>query len=401
MKEIVRKLISAVPYSFDSNQVTLILKNLSGSNTFALYKFKPRDGLKIKIVWYSKSLKFIRQIIKSRVIISTHGPIVRPRGSFHIELWHGFPLKAMGLLDKGTAKKKKKIEVSRYKLIDYCVSYSGLFNVLMNACWGIKGGKYYILGAPRNDFLFKSDGRANIRKIKPEIPENSRILFYLPTFRQGYHDNPESSFSPISILRGFFNLRRLEDFLEQNNLVLVMKLHPFEELSLKVCNWRVEKPNSRVIFITNNDLLTHNMDLYEFLNAADLLITDYSSVYFDFLLLKRPAMFFAPDIQEYRENRGFLLEPFDFWAPGPKVCNQKEFEKEIVKLLSDDDYYSFQRKTIRDIVHTYKDGNSSRRVWNLVKMILTRRHKQTLSRWILLKQEEKGQNEDSGNLRHL
>lgn len=60
------------------------------------------------------------------------------------------------------------------------------------------------------------------------------------------------------------------------------------------------------------------MDFYNILNAVDILITDYSSIYFDFLLLDRPIIFTPIDYEEYKHNRGFLLEPFDFWAPGDK-----------------------------------------------------------------------------------
>ena len=55
---------------------------------------------------------------------------------------------------------------------------------------------------------------------------------------------------------------------------------------------------------------------YDFLNVVDVLITDYSSIYFDYLLLNRPIIFHMPDLEEYQKKRGFILDPLDEWTPG-------------------------------------------------------------------------------------
>ncbi|MDI3495894.1 MAG: hypothetical protein PWQ72_2021 [Pseudothermotoga sp.] len=329
------------------------------------------DNVDVRIIKYqdcvkrSYRMKVLKEVLQSRVIVTTHGPIIKFRNSINIELWHGFPLKAMCLLENGLSLKEKRISRAKYELVDYFISYSNLFNVLINACVGIEGEKYVITGAPRNDFLFKANGIENLKKIFPNLP-TGKIIFYLPTFRKGYLDRAEGSFEPLSIFNKF-DLKRFIDFLETNQLILVVKLHPFEEAILQSTD---VKFSERVLLLRNKDLEKNDLDLYELLNCADLLITDYSSVYFDFLLLNRPILFFAPDLEEYEKRRGFLLTPYDFWTPGPKVVEQKEFEREVLKLIYDEKYYEAERKLIKDMVHHYKDGESSARVWKFIERIL-------------------------------
>jgi len=76
------------------------------------------------------------------------------------------------------------------------------------------------------------------------------------------------------------------------------------------------------------------------------------------------------DIKEYRQERGWLLEPFEIWTAGPKCFNQPSLEAEIKKCIEDKDYYIKERKWILEIVHYYKDGNSSNRVKELIINLL-------------------------------
>lgn len=80
-------------------------------------------------------------------------------------------------------------------------------------------------------------------------------------------------------------------------------------------------------------------------------------------MLDRPIIFFSKDLEEYKANRGLLLEPYDYWAPGPKALNYNELKGSISTFLKDKNYYSKERETIKNIAHYYKDFNSSERVW--------------------------------------
>ena len=132
----------------------------------------------------------------------------------------------------------------------------------------------------------------------------------------------------------------------------------------------IEKKLRNITLITEKQLKKEDMEFYETLNAADLLITDYSSVYFDYLLLDRPLIFVPVDLEEYIETRGLLLEPYDAWTPGPKCLDQAHLEREIVRNLTHPEAYTQERKALSRIVHRYRDGNASDRVWRLINQLM-------------------------------
>lgn len=117
-------------------------------------------------------------------------------------------------------------------------------------------------------------------------------------------------------------------------------------------------------------LASKGVDLYEVLGATDLLITDYSSVYFDYLLLDKPIIFTPVDYKEYEENRGFLLSPYEEWTPGPKAITQKSLQMKIEEELKNKNQYQKMRRNIKGRVHQYQDAKSIQRVWDLIERVL-------------------------------
>ena len=97
------------------------------------------------------------------------------------------------------------------------------------------------------------------------------------------------------------------------------------------------------------------------------MITDYSSVFYDYLLLDRPIIFTPVDIRDYELSTGMLYGPYDFWTPGDKVYNQQELQRKIFENLFLEDKYHEHRKTIKNIVHHFKDDKSIERVWKLIE----------------------------------
>ena len=356
--------------------VSLVYMNLSGSNTVALYKLMPqciKNKYYIQLVKYEKSYDYYRKIIDSDLILITEANYLLKKELFNknqivIDLWHGFPLKAMGYVDKG--EKWKDALPSIWENTDFIVSYSELFNELMNRCVSTDEDKYKILGVPRNDFLFKSNGKKLLSDILEENLQDRKIIFYMPTFRSSSMDSRVDGSRNWSNIFDFecFDDVRFDSFLDDNDLTLVIKLHPKEESVVKNCISQMKN----IKMLTSDHLNKKGIDLYEILNSADLLITDYSSVYFDFLLLDKPIIFTPTDIDQYDSSRGFLLKPYDAWTPGPKVLDQNTLQSEIINSLKIDGYYSEERARIRDLAHKYKDGESSKRVWNFISELLDR-----------------------------
>jgi CDP-glycerol glycerophosphotransferase (TagB/SpsB family) len=132
----------------------------------------------------------------------------------------------------------------------------------------------------------------------------------------------------------------------------------------------IEK-SDRIFFIDESLLASHKFDLYELLSSADVLITDYSSVYFDFLLLDKPIVFVRTDRSSYQSNRGFLVEPDGYWSPGLCSYTQEDIEYNI--LLSIDQPYKFseERLNLSRSVHAFQDNESSGRVKCLLDKMLS------------------------------
>lgn len=193
-------------------------------------------------------------------------------------------------------------------------------------------------------------------------------IFLFPTYRSR-KDSKDGNYNYSNIF-GFrkFNYKDFDKFLEKNEIKLFLKLHPNDE---KEEIGKINKLKLNNLFvITEENLSAKDIDLYETLNSCDLLITDYSSIYFDYLILNRPIIFNPVDITEYSETRGFLLNPYDFWTPGPKVYTQEELETEIIRCISDNKIFSEERKLIRDMFYEKNIMNSSEKLFLFTDKIM-------------------------------
>jgi len=370
----------------DKKRILLLSVDYSGSNAVALYKLAPdyiKSKYSVKHLLYppsgtgtKKKLAFFLELAKSKIIIGTHGARKYRKQQIAIELWHGVPLKRLILTESNLGKEHKKRAVTAMQETDYVLSCSETYSTLLGACKCVDGNKFVVLGYPRNDFLFRKNSKKILIDLLGENVENKKLMFVVPTFRKGfvnqYLEKEEGKKSWNNIF-GFemFDSRRFNSFLSRNNLAVILKIHPFEE---KWVMTNLNKFNNPNIYLLPNELLIDkNTDFYEILGAADILVTDYSSVYYDFLLLDKPIIFTTVDIKQYKKDRGFLLEPYDFWAPGPKCVDQTSLERETEKLLSDKYYFSSERNQIKEIIFRYKDGNSSQRVWGFIDRIMQKK----------------------------
>lgn len=348
-------------------KIAMLMSSYSGSNTLALQNNLPKYiEEKYDVTLHElNSAHEHPDFYHSDVYINTHGEYASAQNKVNIELWHGFPLKGMALMDR--EEKTDAAQIFDYwSDINMIASYSPLYNTLMNACNGARIEQYQITGMPRNDALFSNDSQTLLSTMIPEV-KGKKVIFFMPTFRKSVV-TPEKidGKKTTSNVFGFedFDQEKFAQFLSEHNLAFVVKLHPFEESYFldSFSDWNAQ----HIYFLTNDLLIKYQKDLYEVIGAADFLITDYSSIYFDYLLLDRPIVFTPIDLEEYRKTRGFLLEPYDYWTPGPKAFNQEQLVSYLRTYMEQPDWYSNERKTLLPLIHTHTDNRSSERVWQAV-----------------------------------
>ncbi|HIH61166.1 MAG TPA: CDP-glycerol glycerophosphotransferase family protein [Methanobacteriales archaeon] len=336
-------------------------------NPKALYDYINSLRRKYKMIWavnridnrldipqYKKlSLKQIWEFLRSKYVVTSHGyhlPI-KAKNQVFVNLWHGMPLKALSHVRKDDNFLLDSSNDKNY----YFIATSVVMRNALAACFNQDPRRIFITGQPRNDKLFKNSNKDLERLLNINLNDYKKVILFLPTFRRS---QKRINGELISYNFNFpdFNREVFSQFLRSNQILLLAKFHPFEESIAKP----YFKKMNNTILITSEMLQKNFMDLYDILSCADVLVTDYSSVYFDFLFLDRPIIFIVPDLDEYRKKRGFALEPYEFWAPSPKVKNFDEFLKELEKSIKNPEYYQKERRTINDLVNYYKDGNSAK-----------------------------------------
>lgn len=260
-------------------------------------------------------------------------PVKPKRGQKVFNLWHGMPLKRIGNMLPG-------FEKTDYNYFTSVLCTSEFFRDIMKKSFNCNDSQIIICGQPRTDEMLKS--------ASAKYSDGVRLLLWLPTFRQGHADeldilNPEQ-FSYLDSLCGEYGWK------------VIIKLHPLSEYSPE----RLRKFNN-INIIDQEAFEKNGVGLYSMLGQANALITDYSSVYFDYLLLDRPIGFAVSDMKNYENERGFTVDnPYDY-MPGSIFSDGEGMLKFVRSVFEGIDLYMEKRKEMNDIFNQYQDGENCRR----------------------------------------
>lgn len=348
------------------NRIVLVQESNSGSNTLAFWKYlkKNKSSKKLEFIIFSDGLhdsiysyyKKFKLLSSGKVIVTTHDSYKLSSNHIHIQLWHGLPLR------KG--KTYRKVEKA-WKNVDTIVSSSSMYNQFLNSLYLTDFSKYKILGFPRNDLLFYDKGLDILQKIfKQKFSKKEKIIFYMPTLRE--NSSSLNSDYNYDFLFGFssFDFKSFDSFLGKNDIKMILKCHPHEEY--RVSKYFMNFKSKNILILTNTHLVKFNVDLYEIIGSSSMLITDYSSVFYDYLLLDKPILFLPSDYDSYNKKIGFLVDDYKTWVPGPVVSDSDSLKKEIIKLFEDSNYYLVKRNLMKKNIHKYIDAKSSERLLNYI-----------------------------------
>lgn len=323
----------------NNNVVILNGSGRSGSNGYAFYKWlqtnHPEYNVTLVEPWPSSHLKWEvwQKIGAARYVITTHQPFKVRKGQVNVQLWHGIPLKRMGIMANNTRyRDNKRNEKLWHKTADIVTSSSDLYESLMSACMAIESGKYRKLGFPRLDLL-KNPVITKAELLKDLFDKEdaqAQIGIYMPTFR--YELDDKSVMEQIKEGNFFafkdFDGEELNDELKKRHQYLIVKLHPYEMRLFA----NFKNKYSNIAFLNNDYLFDNNYDLYELLGDTDFLMTDFSSIYFDYLHLNKPIVFVTNFLGQYEKTRGLLMGPYSEITPGINVNSQRELVAKLDQL---------------------------------------------------------------------
>lgn len=175
------------------------------------------------------------------------------------------------------------------------------------------------------------------------------LIAYMPTFRKG--GTEAHVFSPK-------NIKSLSDFCERCNIVLLVKLHPQSEIRKQLRGF-----SSGAIYLVHWEI-----DPYPLLSLSDALITDYSSLLFDYLLVNRPILFFAHDLKSYQMESRSIYYNYQEFVPGPISRTMQELIRDLrITIVEHDDKFGRRREICREWFFDRSDGNSSKRLWEQLR----------------------------------
>lgn len=275
-------------------------------------------------------------------------PVKPSKKQVVINTTHGSPLKKIG----------NYLDDRDYNFFTYVLAASDFFAPIIQKSFGCRAEQVKVCGHPRNDAMFvKNDALGQLGLDQGY----DKVILWLPTFRQsdflGQDDIKAADGTGLPILSDRKDMERVNKRLQEKNCLMIAKIHPAQDLSL------IDTQSfSNIKIVTNPQMQETQCNLYELLSHADALITDYSSVYFDYLLLDRPIGFTVDDIDEYKNNRGFVVDdPYEL-MPGAFINTPEEFLKFVDDLLNGKDDYKEKRRQVNQLVNQFEGGKDCERI---------------------------------------
>ena len=305
---------------------------------------------------HEKALLSAKYIVVNHRVMDHQYP---RKGQIYLQCWHGTPLKRLGFdLDKTENALNTTKEIQHKYLIEakkdtYFLSPSAFATEKFISSFNLKGlGKEHIVieqGYPRNDFLYNytENDLARIREQLGIADTNKTIILYAPTWRDNQHT------SGIGYTyKNEMDFDKLQEQLGEDYIIL-FRAHYFVANSFDF-----EKYEGFVYDVSSYD------DINELYVVADMLITDYSSVFFDYANLKKPILFYMYDLEKYANNwRGFYIKLEEL--PGPIIEEQDELIAKILQINASFEYDEKYR-VFNETYNYLDDGQASKRVVEIV-----------------------------------
>lgn len=300
---------------------------------------------RFSIAWLFKMTRARYWVTNSRMPLW----IPKLKHTIYLQTWHGTPLKKLAAdmkevhmpgTDTESYKKNFLAESSKW---DYLISPNAYSTEIFARAFNVDPAKIIETGYPRNDILYNGNNYDTIISLKKQmkLPLDKKVILYAPTWRDDeYYSKGKYKFDL------HLNLDKMREKLGQEYVIL-LRLHYLISENLDLSSYEGFAYN-----------FSDYSDISHLYLVSDLILTDYSSVFFDYANLKRPMLFYVYDIDNYRDKlRGFYFD-FEKTAPGPLMKTTDEVIANIQAL----DYNESKMNAFYDQFCSIEDGEASRRV---------------------------------------
>lgn len=291
---------------------------------------------------------------KTKIIIDSNNYIYKKQNNFRLHVRHGCSFKNC---------------IDYYAGVGPCdaiLTTSSEMKEIDERVWpNYLKGKFEILGNPSNDRMFHAKDLYETGFLKYLTGSDhrfSKIIGWLPTYRQ--HRNGASPYRteikfPFGLPTIYSEeiLLDLNDFLNTNDVLLIVQMHHAQSQNFINLKNRL----SNLIFISDEDKKKFNILTQDLLAGFDGLVTDYSAVYHEYILLNRPIGITVDDINEYGKRVGFCYK-FSDWIKGEYIFNSSMLKNFINDVLIENDVHKNERQNSLNKIHKYKDDKSASRV---------------------------------------
>ncbi|MDR0913153.1 MAG: CDP-glycerol glycerophosphotransferase family protein [Methanobrevibacter sp.] len=330
------------------------------------------DTDKYKLIWSLEDLSIdipgkVIKVKKNRIkyfyftaiaqywVFDTRPPIhlLKKDSCIFIQTWHGTPLKKLGL-DMEMVNMGTQTNIEEYKHLfeenskhwDVLLSQNPYSSKIFKRAFNFNG-KMLEIAYPRNDILTTGNSEEFIEELKNSLnlPKNKKIILYAPTWRDNeFYKNGDYKFVTE------IDFKLLEKELSDEYCIIVKYHYLIKEKE----NW---EDFNNFVFVAND--LTDIQLLYL---ASDILLTDYSSVMFDYSILKRPIIFYTYDLENYKENIRDFYFNMENNVPGPLIKDNNDLIN-YFKNFNEDAYFNEFGDKYQEFIDKFipwDDGNSSK-----------------------------------------
>ncbi|MCM1268982.1 MAG: CDP-glycerol glycerophosphotransferase family protein [Bacteroidales bacterium] len=294
----------------------------------------------------------------------TFPQLTKKENQIFVNLWHGSGIKAHDFYNHDISPEYAGELMRFFEKIDLlCVhSLDDRFKLSAQLHYDLR--KCYVTGQPRLDYVRKSDGHKKLRELLGErLDLYKKLIFFAPSFRANGSSHSGTFFSDNIFRLDDYVDEELNQFLEKNQAALIYKLHPIEQTAFSGRDFCL---NQHCYELTDQLLFEKDIRYDELSNAFDVMISDYSSIAFDYLLLDRPIVYLIPDYEEYLSQKGFVFHKIDMFMPGDKAFHFAKLLSALEDAFTHPGKYQKERAAVLNYRFDYRDDQSAKRCYETI-----------------------------------